>query len=155
MNSFQLKWNLLEQSEPREPKEQSLSALAVCVRVSAHRPRHRLPGTSRWLVDAAQRGDRHAQHLLLNRYEPLVRRIVCELRPPPHVTCDDLAQEARIGLLGAISAWRPERGPFPPLADRCASNQAMLAVKAGFSRKQELLNRAVPLVGRTWDGPAA
>jgi RNA polymerase sigma factor (sigma-70 family) len=131
-----------------EPSEKSLSAVSACRRVSPERRTpHRLPGTPRWLVGAAQHGDRHAQHLLLNRYEPLVRRIACELRPPPHMTCDDLAQEARIGLLAAIRAWRPERGPFPPFADRCASNQALLAAKAGFTRKQELLNRAVPLEG--------
>jgi RNA polymerase sigma factor (sigma-70 family) len=123
--------------------------------MSAHRTRPRLPATPRWLVGAAQRGDRHAQHLLLNRYEPLVRRIACELRPPPHVTRDDLAQEARIGLLAAISTWRPERGPFPPFADRCATNQAVLAVKAGFTRKQEPLNRAVPLDGTPCNPVAA
>jgi RNA polymerase sigma factor (sigma-70 family) len=113
--------------------------------MSAHRSLHRLPRTPRWLTDAAQRGDRHAQHQLLERYEPLVRRIACELKPPPYMTRDDLAQEARIGLLAAISAWRPERGPFPPFADRCASNQALFAVQAGFTPKQQLLNRAVPL----------
>jgi RNA polymerase sigma factor (sigma-70 family) len=114
--------------------------------VSEHR-RRRLPETPRWLIDAAQRGDRHAQHKLLRRYEPLVLRIACELKPPPHVTREDLAQEARIGLFAAISAWRPERGPFPAFANRCASNQALLAIHAGFTRKQELLNRAVSLGG--------
>lgn len=106
---------------------------------------HRLPGTPRWLIEAAQHGDRHAQQQLLKRYEPLVCRIAHELKPPPHVTGEDLAQEARIGLLAAISAWRSNRGPFPPFAARCASNQALLAVQAAFTRKQELLNHAAPL----------
>jgi RNA polymerase sigma factor (sigma-70 family) len=96
-------------------------------------------------METAQRGDRCAQQQLLKRYEPLVRRIARELKPPPHVTREDLAQEARIGLLAAISSWRADRGPFPPFAARCASNQALLAVQAGFTRRQELLNRAVPL----------
>jgi RNA polymerase sporulation-specific sigma factor len=104
-----------------------------------------LPESPRWLIEAAQRGDRHAQHQLLAHYEPLVRRIARELKPPPHLTRDDLAQEARIGLLAAIGAWCPERGPFPPFGHRCASNQALLAVQAGFSRKHEPLNRAISL----------
>lgn len=105
-----------------------------------------LPGTPRWLIDAAQRGNRDAQHQLLARYEPLVHRVAAELKPPPHMTHEDLAQEARIGLVAAIRAWRPERGRFPPFADRCASNQALLAVQSGFTRRQELLNHALPLV---------
>jgi RNA polymerase sigma factor (sigma-70 family) len=105
----------------------------------------RFPGTPRWLIDAAQRGNRHAQHQLLARYEPLVHRVAVELKPPPHMTREDLAQEARIGLVTAIRAWRPDRGPFPPFADRCASNQALLAVQSGFTRRQELLNHALPL----------
>ena len=105
----------------------------------------RLPGTPQWLIDAAQHGNRHAQHQLLARYEPLVHRVAAELKPPPHMTREDLAQEARIGVVAALRAWRPERGPFPPFADRCASNQALLAVQSGFSRRQELLNHALPL----------
>src|SRR4029077_14472413 len=86
-----------------------------------------------------------AVHELLRRYEPLVRRVVWELTPPAHVSRDDLAQEARIGLLAAIRAWRPDRGPFPAFADRCASNQALLAVKAACRHKHQLLSHALPL----------
>jgi Helix-turn-helix domain len=38
--------------------------------------RRRLPGTPRRLIDAAQQGDREAQHELLRAYEPLVQRVV-------------------------------------------------------------------------------
>ena len=37
----------------------------------------------------------------------------------------DIAQEARLGLLRAIRAWQPARGPFPAFAALCARNQAL------------------------------
>lgn len=64
---------------------------------------------------------------------------------PPGCEREDLAQEARLGLVFAIRAWRPERGPFPAFADRCVSNQALLALQAAAARKHQLLSRAIPL----------
>ena len=87
------------------------------------------------LLDAAQHGDAGAQEELVRRFEPLVQRVVWKLRLPPGCERDDLAQEARVGLLSAIRAWRPERGPFPAFADRCVSNQALLALE-GHRRAQ-------------------
>ena len=58
---------------------------------------------------------------------------------------DDLAQEARVGLLAAIRAWRSERGPFPAFADRCVSNQGLLALEAMSAQKHQVLSRAIPL----------
>jgi RNA polymerase sigma factor (sigma-70 family) len=104
-----------------------------------------MTGTERRLLEAAQQGDRHAIEQLLRRYEPLVWRVVWSLRPPPGCEREDLAQEARIGLVGAIHAWRPERGPFPAFAGRCVRNQALLAVQAAARHKQQLLARAVSL----------
>ena len=79
----------------------------------------------------------------MRRYEPLVRRAVWNLRPPLGCEREDLAQEARIGLVAAIRAWRPERGPFPAFAERCVRNQALLAVKAAGRHKHQLLARAL------------
>ena len=101
--------------------------------------------TPRWLIDAAQRGDPAAERELLRRYEPLVQRVVWKLRLPPGCEREDLAQEARVGLVAAIRAWQPERGPFPAFADRCVSNQALLALEAACRRKHQLLSRAVSL----------
>ena len=70
-------------------------------------------GTRQRLLEAAQRGDPAAQEELVRRFEPLVQRVVWRLRLPPYCERDDLAQEARIGLLAAIRRWRPDRGPFP------------------------------------------
>ena len=102
-------------------------------------------GTHRRLLEAAQRGDRFAQEELVRRYEPLVQRVVWTLRLPPGCEREDLAQEARLGLLAAIRAWRPERGPFPAFADRCVSNQALLALKATSARKHQVLSLAASL----------
>ena len=50
-----------------------------------------------------------------------------------------------MGLVAAIRAWQPERGPFPAFADRCVSNHALLALEAACRRKHQLLTRAVSL----------
>jgi RNA polymerase sigma factor (sigma-70 family) len=71
--------------------------------------------------------------------------MVWRLRPPLGCEREDLAQEVRIGLILAIRAWRPERGPFPAFADRCVRNQALLAVQAAARHKQQVLSRAVSL----------
>ena len=81
----------------------------------------------------------------MRRYEPLIQRIAWKLRLPPGCEREDLAQEARIGLLAALRAWRPERGPFPAFADRCATNQALVAIQAATARKHQVLTRATSL----------
>jgi DNA-directed RNA polymerase specialized sigma24 family protein len=88
--------------------------------------------TPRWLIEAAQRGDPSAERELLRRYEPLVQRVVWKLRLPPGCEREDLAQEARVGLVAAIRAWQSERGPFPAFADRCVTNQALLALETDW-----------------------
>jgi RNA polymerase sporulation-specific sigma factor len=102
-------------------------------------------GAARRLLEAAQRGDPRAQEELLCRYEPLVQRVAWKLRLPRGCDREDLAQEARVGLLAAIRAWCPERGPFPAFADRCATNQALLALQAACARKHQVLSLAISL----------
>lgn len=102
-------------------------------------------GTARRLLEAAQTGDLGAQEELVRRYEPLVQRVVWKLRLPRGCDREDLAQEARVGLLAAIRAWRPERGPFPAFADRCVTNQALLALQAACAHKHQVLSLAISL----------
>jgi RNA polymerase sigma factor (sigma-70 family) len=104
--------------------------------------------TPPWLIEAAQRGDPAAERELLRRYEPLVQRVVWKLRLPPGCEREDLAQEARVGLAAAIREWQPKRGPFPAFADRCASNQALLALESDCRQKHQLLSRAASLDAR-------
>lgn len=99
----------------------------------------------RRLVQAAQRGDRRAEDELVRRYEPLVQRSVRKLKLPPWCEREDLAQEARLGLVTAMRAWRPERGAFPAFARRCVRNQALLAVISASRHKHRALNLAVSL----------
>lgn len=108
-------------------------------------PSRGLGGRARQLLQAAQQGDQIALDEMVRRYEPLVQRVVWKLRPPPGCERQDLAQEARIGLLAAIRAWRPDRGPFPAFADRCVQNQALLALQAAARHKHQLLSRAISL----------
>ena len=97
------------------------------------------------LLEAAQHGDLDALEQLARLYEPLVQRVVWKLKLPLGCEREDLAQEARVGLLAAIRAWRPERGPFPAFADRCVSNQALLALEAAAAQKHQVLSHAIPL----------
>jgi RNA polymerase sigma factor (sigma-70 family) len=101
-------------------------------------------GMRQRLLEAAQRGDHAAQEELVRRFEPLVQRVVWRLRLPPYCERDDLAQEARIGLLASIHRWRPDRGPFPAFADRCVTNQALLALEAGTGRRAKWTEDATP-----------
>src|SRR5436305_923242 len=108
--------------------------------ISSHMSR-----TPRWLIDAAQGGDPAAERELLRRYEPLIQRVVWKLRLPPGCEREDLAQGARLALVSAIRACQPQRGPFPAFADRCVSNQALLALEADCRHKHQLLSRAISL----------
>jgi RNA polymerase sporulation-specific sigma factor len=97
------------------------------------------------LLSAAQRGDRRAQEELLGRYEPLVRATVRRLRLPARVDSEDIAQEARVGLLSAIRGWRPDRGPFAAFTARCVRNQAIKALNTAGAEKHKLLSCALSL----------
>ena len=112
-------------------------------------------GTSlhlRALLAAAQSDDRRAVDELLRRYEPMVRAVVARVRPPYGCDREELAQDARLGLLGAIRAWQPERGPFGAFAARCARGQVIKALDRAGARKHQLLSRAVSLDPRSSRG---
>jgi RNA polymerase sigma factor (sigma-70 family) len=113
--------------------------------MSSHPRRRPSLATHTQLLDAARREDQAAVDELIRRYEPLVRRVVRALRIPPWCEREDLAQEARIGLLFAIRGWRAERGPFPVFAAHCVSNLALLALHTQCARKHQVLSRACSL----------
>ena len=94
------------------------------------------------LLLAAQNHERRALEELLRRYESLIGAIVARLRLPCGCDRSDIAQEARLGLLRAIYAWQPARGPFPAFAARCARGQALKALDSAGAHKHQLLSRA-------------
>ena len=93
-------------------------------------------------IGAAKRGDRVAEAQLLDLYEPMVRRITGSLYLPGGER-EDLAQEARLGILAAIRTWDPDRSvPFRCFAWLCAVREARMAVSAARAAKHQPLNRA-------------
>lgn len=97
------------------------------------------------LVCAAQDGDWRAQLELLRRYEPLVRHTVRGLSLPCRCDRDDIAQEARLALVGAIRRWQSRRGPFAAFAEQCVRTKTATALAHARARKHQVLSRAVPL----------
>ncbi|MGN6169516.1 MAG: sigma factor [Solirubrobacteraceae bacterium] len=88
------------------------------VHVKTSRLRTQDQAATRRLLHAAQRGDRRPEDELVRPYEPLVQHAVWKLKLPPWCEREDLAQEARLGLVTAMREWRPERGAFPAFAQR-------------------------------------
>jgi RNA polymerase sporulation-specific sigma factor len=102
-------------------------------------------GSERRLILAARRGDATAQARVLSQYEPMMRLIARRLYLPGGEP-DDLAQEARIGLVDAVHTWDPARGvPFSNFAWLCATREARTAINAARANKHQLLTTAASL----------
>ena len=122
--------------------EKPLLPCGSCPGMSTSRPRGMASANQRALLLAAKNDHHPALEELLRRYEPLIGAIVAPLRLPGGCEPADIAQEARLGLLRAIRAWQPARGPFPAFAALCARNQALRALDAAGARKHQFLNHA-------------
>ncbi len=110
--------------------------------MSTSRPEGKASVNQRALLLAAKNDHNPALEELMRCYEPLIGAIVASLRLPCGCERADVAQEARLGLLQAIRAWQPARGPFRAFAARCARNQALKALDAAGARKHQILSRA-------------
>ena len=72
----------------------------------------------------------------------MVRRIAGSLYLPGGER-EDVAQEARLGILGAIRAWDPDRSvPFRCFAWLCGLREANTAVTAARAAKHQPVNHA-------------
>jgi RNA polymerase sporulation-specific sigma factor len=97
------------------------------------------------VILAARRGDAAAQARVLSQYEPMMRLIARRLYLPGGEP-DDLAQEARMGLVDAMRRWDPARGvPFSNFAWLCATREARSAVQAARAHKHRPLTTAASL----------
>jgi RNA polymerase sigma factor (sigma-70 family) len=103
------------------------------------------PLTERGLWAAAQRGDQAAREELVRRYEPLVQATLRRMHLPRRVEREDIAQEARIAVLGAILAWRPDCGALAAFAARCIRNRVIDALDDAGRQKHQALNGACSL----------
>jgi RNA polymerase sporulation-specific sigma factor len=90
----------------------------------------------------AQRGDHHAERLLIELHEPLVSE-VCHGFFLANGDHRDLHQAARIGVWHAIQGWDPARGAsFRPFATLLMRREVMMLVTASRTRNQAVLNTA-------------
>src|SRR4051794_41155721 len=101
--------------------------------------------SERRMILAARQGDATAQARVIAQYEPMMRLIARRLYLPGGDP-DDLAQEARMGLLEAIRRWDPARRvPFSTFVWLCATREARNAVDAARASKHHVLTTAMPL----------
>lgn len=78
--------------------------------------------------------DTVAMNDIIQRFEPLVQKICSSLSADPHVQ-QDLAQEARLGLVRAVRAHRPGTSGFPSYARRYMRGAALRFVVSSTSRE--------------------
>jgi RNA polymerase sporulation-specific sigma factor len=99
----------------------------------------------RRLILTARSGDTTAQTRILTQYEPMMRLIARRLYAPGG-SDEDLAQEARIGLLEAVRTWDAYSGvPFSNFAWMCSTREARNAVETARRHKHHVLTSATPL----------
>jgi RNA polymerase primary sigma factor len=108
----------------------------------------------RALVAAAQAGDREATGRLVEAFEPLVGKVVA-LYKGRGMPWDDLAQEARLGLLEAIPGFDPTKGRFATYASwrmrgritRAFGSQGRLAKLSQYKAEQVRKARTILRLG--------
>jgi RNA polymerase sporulation-specific sigma factor len=102
------------------------------------------------------RGERGARQRLIEAYQPLVFKVVMQLRPPEPLVMD-LIQEGTVGLIEAVERFDPVRGVrFPTFAAYRIRGRVLNAldrVRPDLSLDQ-VLGDEVAVLGRLGD-PAA
>lgn len=97
------------------------------------------------LVMLAQNGDNLALENLIKRYQGLMYYI-CDKYFLKDGEKEDLLQEAAIGLIEAVKAFKPESGKkFKNFAILCITREIDSCVKRSNRKKHQILNEAVPI----------
>ena len=98
------------------------------------------------LVQAFQEGSGDAFSALVARYLKLIRIKACSFREIFSLEREDLYQEGLLGLFDAASSYRAGgSASFDTYAGRCINNRIVSAVRRSASRKNSLLNHAIPI----------
>lgn len=93
-----------------------------------------------------QAGDAEVFPELVARYLKLVRIKACSFREIFSLEREDLYQEGLLGLFDAACSYKPDGGAsFETYAGRCINNRIVSAVRRSASKKNALLNYAVPI----------
>lgn len=101
--------------------------------------------TDEEVVSLAQKGDKHAETHIVNKYKPFV-----ETRSVPYFIAgaerDDLVQEGLIGLYKAVKSYNgTRRANFKTFAEVCVVRQMITAVKTSTRKKNSPLNYYVSI----------
>jgi len=98
------------------------------------------------LVKAFHVGNREVFSELVARYLKLVRIKARSFREIFSLEQEDLYQEGLLGLFDAVRSFVPDgRASFETYAGHCINNRIVSAVRRSSSRKNALLNFAVPI----------
>jgi RNA polymerase sporulation-specific sigma factor len=101
--------------------------------------------TEEQLVKSAQEGDKLALEHLIKIYQGLLY-FICEKYFLKDGDKEDLLQEATIGLIEAVRAFRPENGKkFKNFAILCITREIDSCIKKSNRKKHQILNEAIPI----------
>ena len=93
---------------------------------------------------AAGRGNAGAR-AAVHAYEPMVRHLAHRFYLPGGEP-QDLAEQARIGVIDAARTWDPSSGvPFSSFAWLCATRDVQMLIATARAHKHEILTRAARL----------
>lgn len=97
------------------------------------------------LVKMAQRGDELALDQLIKLYQGLLY-FLSERYYLKDGDKDDLLQEATIGLIEAVKAYKPENGTkFKNFLILCVTRELDSCIKRSNRKKHQILNNAIPI----------
>lgn len=98
------------------------------------------------LAEEFQAGNTEVFPELVARYLKLIRIKACSFREIFSLEREDLYQEGLLGLFDAACSYRPDGGAsFETYAGRCINNRIVSAVRRSASKKNALLNHAIPI----------
>jgi len=101
--------------------------------------------TEEELINISQRGDELALNQLIKLYQGIIY-FICEKYFLKDGDKEDLYQEATIGLIEAIKAYKAENGKkFKNFAILCITRELDSCIKRSNRKKHQILNDAIPI----------